>query len=154
MQSNRIEKLQGLDCLVNLEELYISHNGITRIEGLEHQVEQDYQPCVCVCVCVTETDRHARTRTYTHAHACSRTQNSSSSVRCEMFSRCSMRFAETSKTFSFVCNIGMVLKAKHHTQFISSCTQTQREKERKKERERERERDREREGEKENVLCV
>ena len=51
VQSNRIEKLQGLDCLVNLEELYISHNGITRIEGLEHQVEQDYQPCVCVCVC-------------------------------------------------------------------------------------------------------
>ena len=37
-QSNRITKLEGLDSLESLEELYISHNGITTIEGLEKVV--------------------------------------------------------------------------------------------------------------------
>ena len=37
-QSNRIVKLEGLDSLVNLEELYISHNGIEEIEGLDNLV--------------------------------------------------------------------------------------------------------------------
>ena len=39
-QSNRIIKLEGLDSLVNLEELYISHNGIEEIEGLDNLVSE------------------------------------------------------------------------------------------------------------------
>ena len=39
-QSNRIIKLEGLDSLVNLEELYISHNGIEEIEGLDNLVRK------------------------------------------------------------------------------------------------------------------
>lgn len=30
-----LSRIEGLDGLVNLEELYLSHNGITRIEGLD-----------------------------------------------------------------------------------------------------------------------
>jgi Leucine-rich repeat (LRR) protein len=35
LQSNRIVKLEALDGLENLEDLYLSHNGIERMEGLE-----------------------------------------------------------------------------------------------------------------------
>jgi Leucine-rich repeat (LRR) protein len=39
IQSNRIVKLEGLENLVKLEELYISHNGLTSIgEGLSANV--------------------------------------------------------------------------------------------------------------------
>ena len=34
-QNNRLSKLEGLECLVKLEELYVSCNGIKHIEGLE-----------------------------------------------------------------------------------------------------------------------
>lgn len=30
--------MEGLDALKNLEELYLSHNGLTKIEGLENNV--------------------------------------------------------------------------------------------------------------------
>jgi len=32
-------RLEGLDSLTNLEELYISHNGLTKIEGLDHNLK-------------------------------------------------------------------------------------------------------------------
>jgi protein phosphatase 1 regulatory subunit 7 len=32
--------MENLEGLVNLEELYMSHNGIERIEGLEHNVSK------------------------------------------------------------------------------------------------------------------
>jgi protein phosphatase 1 regulatory subunit 7 len=35
---NRIVKIEGLDTLTELEELYLSHNGIETIEGLSHNV--------------------------------------------------------------------------------------------------------------------
>lgn len=35
LQSNRIVKIEGLETLVNLRELYLSHNGIEVIEGLD-----------------------------------------------------------------------------------------------------------------------
>ena len=38
LQSNRITVLEGLDELVNLEELYISDNGIDEIRGLDNLV--------------------------------------------------------------------------------------------------------------------
>jgi protein phosphatase 1 regulatory subunit 7 len=38
MQSNRITKIEGLEDLLNLEELYLSHNGLKKIEGLEKNV--------------------------------------------------------------------------------------------------------------------
>ena len=38
MQSNRVTRLEGLEELANLEELYLSHNGITRLEGLDKNV--------------------------------------------------------------------------------------------------------------------
>lgn len=38
MQSNRVTKIQGLEDLHNLEELYLSHNGLKKIEGLEKNV--------------------------------------------------------------------------------------------------------------------
>ena len=41
-QSNRIVKLEGLDGLVKLEELYISDNGIEEIEGLDNLVSKDF----------------------------------------------------------------------------------------------------------------
>jgi protein phosphatase 1 regulatory subunit 7 len=37
-QSNRIVKIEGFECLVNLQELYLSDNGIEKIEGLEKNV--------------------------------------------------------------------------------------------------------------------
>ena len=37
-QSNRITKIEGMQGLVNLKELYLSHNGIEVIEGLENNV--------------------------------------------------------------------------------------------------------------------
>lgn len=37
-QSNRILKIEGVEKLVNLEEFYISHNGIEKIEGLDTNV--------------------------------------------------------------------------------------------------------------------
>ena len=33
-------KIEGLNELVNLRELYISHNGIEKLEGLESNVSQ------------------------------------------------------------------------------------------------------------------
>lgn len=39
IQSNRITKLEGLEGLEGLDQLYLSHNGIQRIEGLEKNVE-------------------------------------------------------------------------------------------------------------------
>lgn len=39
IQSNRIIKLEGLDELESLEEFYISHNGLSRIEGLEKNLK-------------------------------------------------------------------------------------------------------------------
>ena len=38
LQSNRLLKIEGLDALVNLDQLYLSHNGIENIEGLEYLV--------------------------------------------------------------------------------------------------------------------
>lgn len=38
VQSNRITKIEGLQNLLNLRELYLSHNGIEVIEGLENNV--------------------------------------------------------------------------------------------------------------------
>lgn len=38
LQSNRLTKIEGLQSLVNLRELYLSHNGIEAIEGLENNV--------------------------------------------------------------------------------------------------------------------
>lgn len=38
IQSNRITKLEGLEELVDLDQLYLSHNGIKQIEGLEKNV--------------------------------------------------------------------------------------------------------------------
>jgi Leucine Rich Repeat. len=40
LPSNRITKLEGLEALENLEELYLSHNGIKRLEGVGHNVSQ------------------------------------------------------------------------------------------------------------------
>lgn len=47
-QSNRITKLEGLQNLGNLKELYLSHNGIEVIEGLENNVGP--KPCSSVNV--------------------------------------------------------------------------------------------------------
>lgn len=48
LQSNRLTKIEGLQSLVNLRELYLSHNGIELIEGLENNVSR---PRVCLgCV--------------------------------------------------------------------------------------------------------
>ena len=40
IQSNRITRLEGLGELDALEQLYLSHNGIKKIEGLEKNVSQ------------------------------------------------------------------------------------------------------------------
>lgn len=39
IQSNRITKIENLSELINLEELYLSHNGLQKIEGLEANVK-------------------------------------------------------------------------------------------------------------------
>jgi protein phosphatase 1 regulatory subunit 7 len=46
LQSNRITKLEGLGGLTNLEEIYLSHNGLKKIEGLEHNVSLRFVPLV------------------------------------------------------------------------------------------------------------
>ena len=38
LQGNRIKIIEGLDSLVNLEELYLSENEITEIQGLDNLV--------------------------------------------------------------------------------------------------------------------
>lgn len=38
-QSNRLTKIEGLGRLVNLEQLYCSHNGIEMLEGLDNNVK-------------------------------------------------------------------------------------------------------------------
>eukprot|EP00794_Sanderia_malayensis_P015347 gene15346-16923_t len=38
LKSNRIIKLEGLENLRNLQEFYISHNGIQKIEGLDNNL--------------------------------------------------------------------------------------------------------------------
>jgi protein phosphatase 1 regulatory subunit 7 len=38
IQSNRITRIEGLEELTGLEELYLSHNGIGKLEGLESNV--------------------------------------------------------------------------------------------------------------------
>ena len=42
IQSNRITVIEGLDHLTSLEELYLSHNGIKCIQGLEKLVREYY----------------------------------------------------------------------------------------------------------------
>lgn len=39
LPSNRLTKLEGLSSLVSLQELYVSHNGISTLEGLEALAE-------------------------------------------------------------------------------------------------------------------
>lgn len=39
IQSNRITKIENLEDLINLEELYLAHNGLEKIEGLEKNVK-------------------------------------------------------------------------------------------------------------------
>lgn len=41
-QSNRLTKIEGLEGLGSLEELYLSHNGITKIEGLDFSVRSRF----------------------------------------------------------------------------------------------------------------
>ncbi len=41
-QSNRLTVIEGLGNLPLLEELYLSHNGIKEIQGLESQVRTHY----------------------------------------------------------------------------------------------------------------
>jgi Leucine-rich repeat (LRR) protein len=41
LQSNRLTKIEGLQSLVNLRELYLSHNGIEVIEGLDNNVRAE-----------------------------------------------------------------------------------------------------------------
>jgi len=38
LQSNRLTVIEGLQQLVNLEELYLSHNGIQEVQGLDNLV--------------------------------------------------------------------------------------------------------------------
>ena len=45
-------RIEGLDYLVNLRELYLSHNGIEEIEGLDN--------LVCVVVTCVRMDLRAR----------------------------------------------------------------------------------------------
>jgi len=40
IQSNRLTVIEGLEELESLEEIYLSHNGIERIQGFEHNVSQ------------------------------------------------------------------------------------------------------------------
>lgn len=54
MQSNRVAKLENLDELGNLEEIYLGHNGISKIEGLEKNVS----PLACIS---SDSDTHSFT---------------------------------------------------------------------------------------------
>jgi protein phosphatase 1 regulatory subunit 7 len=36
-----------LEGLTNLEEIYLSHNGLKKIEGLEHNVRPFFTLCIC-----------------------------------------------------------------------------------------------------------
>ena len=38
LQSNRLTKIEGLECLTHLDSLYLSHNAIEKLEGLENNV--------------------------------------------------------------------------------------------------------------------
>jgi hypothetical protein len=38
IQSNRLTVIEGLEGLESLEEVYFSHNGIEKIQGLDHNV--------------------------------------------------------------------------------------------------------------------
>ena len=38
LQSNRLTVMEGLEQLVNLEEVYLSHNGIREVQGLDNLV--------------------------------------------------------------------------------------------------------------------
>jgi protein phosphatase 1 regulatory subunit 7 len=38
IQSNRLTRLEGLDSLLNLQEVYVSHNALTEISGLDNNV--------------------------------------------------------------------------------------------------------------------
>lgn len=58
-QSNRIVKLEGLGSLLNLEELYISHNGIEEIEGLDSLVSNYYEWCVAITMNVVQLSLQA-----------------------------------------------------------------------------------------------
>jgi protein phosphatase 1 regulatory subunit 7 len=42
LQSNRIRKIENLEALESLEELYLSHNGVERLENLQHNVGDPY----------------------------------------------------------------------------------------------------------------
>lgn len=42
-------KIEGLDALTELEELYLSHNGLTRIEGLRKLVRPPLSPSTSPC---------------------------------------------------------------------------------------------------------
>lgn len=48
-QSNRILKIEGLDSLVNLDQLYLSHNGIEKIEGLDKLVSHHKYNVLVYC---------------------------------------------------------------------------------------------------------
>lgn len=39
-QSNRLLRIEGLEANTQLEELYLSHNGIEKIENLAHLVRR------------------------------------------------------------------------------------------------------------------
>ena len=43
MQSNRVTKLENLEELESLEEIYLSHNGILKIEGFEKNVSPPHR---------------------------------------------------------------------------------------------------------------
>ena len=62
LQSNRLVKIEGLDLLVNLKELYISHNGIERLEGLEHNVSHGWQAGMQIFLFRNMIQFHSRSR--------------------------------------------------------------------------------------------
>jgi protein phosphatase 1 regulatory subunit 7 len=54
MQSNRTTKLEGLEDLEELDQLYLSHNGIEKMEGLEKNVSvysPFHLPCDLTLIC-------------------------------------------------------------------------------------------------------
>lgn len=46
--ARRLESMLGLEGCVALEELYLSHNGIARLEGLATLTKLKARGCVCV----------------------------------------------------------------------------------------------------------